>query len=194
MSTWQRMWIPSRSRPNGLSCERSRRRSRTESPHLSSCGRSLPRTPWGPRRRGPRHQVSGEPCSDSGRDKASARSTFPRLTAEGRRSLRQAVQGRTGRSTRRRQPDRPLLAVRRSKADVRGGADGRLLLGDSASDELLGTAEIRTPAFRRSARVRGIVRPVAATSVPAGGVLRVLPRDSERAVLVALAFAEALGA
>jgi hypothetical protein len=50
-------------------------------------------------------------------------------------------------------------------------------VGDSASDELLGTAEIRTPAFRRSARVRGIVRPVAATSVPAGGVLRVLPRE-----------------
>ena len=51
-------------------------------------------------------------------------------------------------------------------------------LGDSASDELLGTAEIRTPAFRRSARARGIVRPVAATSVPAGGVLRALPRES----------------
>ena len=53
----------------------------------------------------------------------------------------------------------------------------RLDLGESESDELLGTAEIRTPAFRRSPRARGIVRPVAATSVPAGGVVRVLPRD-----------------
>jgi hypothetical protein len=57
---------------------------------------------------------------------------------------------------------------------------GRSLLRDSASDELLGAAEIRTPAFRRSARARGIVRPVVATSVPAGGVVRVLPRESER--------------
>ena len=39
-------------------------------------------------------------------------------------------------------------------------------------------SKIRTPAFRRSARALGIVRPVAATtSVPAGGVRRVLPRD-----------------
>jgi len=43
-----------------------------------------------------------------------------------------------------------------------------LVLGDSGSDELLGAAEIRTPAFRRSARARVIVRPLAATSVPAG--------------------------
>jgi hypothetical protein len=56
----------------------------------------------------------------------------------------------------------------------------RLDLGDSASDELLGTAEIRTPAFRRSARARGIVRPVAATSVPAGGIMRVLLREGDR--------------
>ena len=35
----------------------------------------------------------------------------------------------------------------------------RSLLGASTSDELLGAAEIRTPAFRRSARARGIVRP-----------------------------------
>jgi hypothetical protein len=41
-------------------------------------------------------------------------------------------------------------------------------LGDSASDELLGVAGIRTPAFRQSARARGIVRTVAAVSVPAG--------------------------
>ena len=56
----------------------------------------------------------------------------------------------------------------RRGAIVRRLHAGLLLLGASTSDELLGTAEIRTPAFRRSARARGIVRPVAATSVPAG--------------------------
>ena len=68
-----------------------------------------------------------------------------------------------------------------SQAEQPGRLSGsrRLLLGDSARDELLGAAEIRTPAFRRSARARGIVRPVAATSVPADGVVRVLPRVSE---------------
>ena len=60
---------------------------------------------------------------------------------------------------------------------ARLGAGAPLSLGASTSDELLGTPEIRTPAFRRSARARGIVRPVAATSVPAGGVVRVLPRE-----------------
>ena len=59
-----------------------------------------------------------------------------------------------------------------------GGGAPLLVLGGGASDELLDTAEIRTPALRRSARARGIVLPVAATSVPAGGVVRVLPRDS----------------
>ena len=63
------------------------------------------------------------------------------------------------------------------KAVVRRVLAARSGLGASTSDELLGTAEIRTPAFRRSARARAIVRPVAATSVPAGGVRRVLPRD-----------------
>ncbi len=51
---------------------------------------------------------------------------------------------------------------------ARLGAGAPLSLGASTSNELLGAAEIRTPAFRRSARARGIVRPVAATSVPAG--------------------------
>jgi hypothetical protein len=41
-------------------------------------------------------------------------------------------------------------------------------LGDSASDGLLGAAEIRTPAFRRSDRAGARVRAVAAISVPAG--------------------------
>jgi hypothetical protein len=65
---------------------------------------------------------------------------------------------------------RPLRACRR-------GRIGRLLLGDSASDELLGTAEIRTPAFRRSARARGIARPWRRPRCRSGGVVRVLPRD-----------------
>src|SRR5450755_688924 len=39
---------------------------------------------------------------------------------------------------------------------------GRSQVGESTSDELLAAAEIRTPAFRRSARARGIVRAVAA--------------------------------
>ena len=48
-------------------------------------------------------------------------------------------------------------AVRRSEDECDRCPRGarRMLLGDSASDELLGTAEIRTPAFRRSARARG---------------------------------------
>jgi hypothetical protein len=54
------------------------------------------------------------------------------------------------------------------KAIVRTAATGRSRLGDSASDELLGAAEIRTPAFRRSTRAREIVPAVAATSAPAG--------------------------
>jgi hypothetical protein len=49
------------------------------------------------------------------------------------------------------------------------GAAGekRMLLGDSASYELLGAAEIRTPAFPESARARGRVRAVAAIASPA---------------------------
>ena len=42
---------------------------------------------------------------------------------------------------------------------ARLGAGAPLSLGASTSNELLGAAEIRTPAFRRSARARGIVRP-----------------------------------
>jgi hypothetical protein len=68
----------------------------------------------------------------------------------------------------RRQLDGELRDVEPSKAIVSGGADGRLLVGDSASDELLGAAEIRTPAFRRSTRARELVPDVAATSAPAG--------------------------
>jgi len=64
--------------------------------------------------------------------------------------------------------DSAALAGTRTNAVVPSPGRARLDLGDSASDWLLGAAEIRTPAFRRSARARGIVRPVAATSVPAG--------------------------
>lgn len=47
-------------------------------------------------------------------------------------------------------------------------------MGASTSDELLGAIEIRTPAFRRSARARGLVRAVAAISMPAERRRRVL--------------------
>ena len=57
-----------------------------------------------------------------------------------------------------RQLDRAVCDVASSKAIVSGGADGRLLMGASTSNEILGAAEIRTPAFRRSARARGTVR------------------------------------
>ena len=95
-------------------------------------------------------------------------------------TLRMIPQRRSGRATALLPPWRcnsPARAGARVRAVVPRPARARLDLGDSASDELLGTAEIRTPAFRRSARARGIVRPVAATSVPAGGVVRLLPRD-----------------
>ena len=64
--------------------------------------------------------------------------------------------------------DSPAQAGPRTKAVVPSPGRTRLDLVARTSDELLGTAEIRTPAFRRSARARAIVRPVAATSVPAG--------------------------
>ena len=56
---------------------------------------------------------------------------------------------------------RPAAARHRNgdRGVAQSGGRRRLSLGDSASHELLGAAEIRTPAFRRSARARGIVRP-----------------------------------
>ena len=71
-------------------------------------------------------------------------------------------------------------AAARPEAVVARSVRARLDVGVSTSDEPLGAAEIRTPAFRRSARAPGMVRPVAATSVPASGVVRVLPRESTR--------------
>jgi len=66
-----------------------------------------------------------------------------------------------------------------------------LLLAASTSNQLLGAAE--DPDARFSAK-RYRARDSAAVGAPAGGVRRVLPRDSERAVLVALAIAEAIAA
>ena len=60
---------------------------------------------------------------------------------------------------------------------ARLGAGAPLSLGASTSDELLGTAEIRTPAFLRSARARGIVRSWRRPRCRRGAVLSVLPRD-----------------
>ena len=57
----------------------------------------------------------------------------------------------------------------------------RLHLGDSASDELLGAAEIRTPAYRRSDRTRGMCGPWRRSQCRRGGVRRMLPRDRARA-------------
>jgi hypothetical protein len=70
----------------------------------------------------------------------------------------------------------PLVAGRRASARVPirqprvaiGGRSRLLPLGDSASDGLLGVAEIRTPAFRRSARPRRVLRDVASISVSVG--------------------------
>ena len=56
----------------------------------------------------------------------------------------------------------------------------RLLLGATTSDGLIGAAEIRTPAFRRSARARGIVRSWRRPRCRQGGVRRVLPRERDR--------------
>ena len=58
----------------------------------------------------------------------------------------------------------------------------RSLVGDSRSDGLLGAAEIRTPAFRRSARAQVIVRTLASTSVPGVASGACSPRESTREV------------
>jgi hypothetical protein len=72
------------------------------------------------------------------------------------------------RRSERRHRTRQLHAGENTNAIVTPTRAGRSLLGASTSDELLGAAEIRTPAFRRSARAQGTVRAVAAISVPAG--------------------------
>src|SRR5450755_3494240 len=75
-------------------------------------------------------------------------------------------------SVRKQQPRRAICGQARFSFGMRAAtaavAAEVMPLGDSASDELLGAAEIRTPAFRRSDRARGRVRAVAAISVPAG--------------------------
>jgi hypothetical protein len=108
-----------------------------------------------------------------------------RVTASASRWLSSGLRSARSRcptSSLRDSPDRDELRARNPWRSISAtpGDGWRLLLGDSASDELLGTAEIRTPAFRRSARLRGTVRPVAATSMPAGGVVRMLPRGRAR--------------
>jgi hypothetical protein len=67
----------------------------------------------------------------------------------------------------RRQRDHATRGGGRMKAIVPTAASGGSRLGDSASDEPLDAIEIRTPASRRSARARGLVRAVVVTAMPA---------------------------
>jgi hypothetical protein len=67
-----------------------------------------------------------------------------------------------------RQLDRAVRDVAPGKAIVSWGADARLPMGDSASDEVLGAIEIRTSDFPRSARARACCGP--AGDRRAGGV------------------------
>jgi hypothetical protein len=77
--------------------------------------------------------------------------------------------------------DRPTGAGRSAKAVVPSPAGRRLDLGDSASDELPGAIEIRTPAFPRSASAKVMmIGEWRRSEGPRGGVRRVLPRESPR--------------
>ena len=68
-----------------------------------------------------------------------------------------------------------MVSSRSSRPTIPGR--GRMLLGDTASDELLAAIKIRTPAFLRSARPRRMLRDLVLIAVSAGRVRHMLPRE-----------------